>query len=244
MSNYLSAKPGKEKVQRIFAGILLLSWLVLGNGGLGVASTTPALLHIQGDRITGVLSQVPLRTVLEQLHEKLAIKYVVLGEELDKPVSANLSGEPVTTSLSKILASWDYALQLDQQGRVQQIFVVAKMGAMEAEKSVGKTSKSPMNTFPRKVTRSEPILKTSKPQVLLPGARINSNSKEGSMVSPMSIGSSEKLRPMVIQPSQGRSMKIQPSSNSMEIIPAEGYPPMDVLPVSEEAQREFSELLN
>ena len=126
MTNYPSAKPGQKKIKRFVAGILLLSWLVFGNGGLGLASEAHSLLQIQGDRITGALNQVPLRTVLEQLQEKLAIEYVVPGEELDKSVSANLAREPVIKALSKILASWDYALQVDQQGKVHQIFVVGR----------------------------------------------------------------------------------------------------------------------
>jgi len=241
MSNYPNVNPGQEKIRWVFAGILLLSWLVLGNGGLGVASETHSLLQIQGDRITGVLSQVPLRTVLEQLQEKLAIEYVVPGEELDKPVSANLAGEPVTKALSKILASWDYALQVDQEGRVHQIFVVAKNGTIENEKNPVKTSESKMAAFPRKMTRSESILRTPETQVLLPGTEMTSNPERDAMVSPMFIVPSEELRPMVIQPSQGGPMSIQPSSNFMQVIPASGYPPMDILPVSEEARRHFME---
>jgi hypothetical protein len=241
MSNYHRVNPAQEKIQRVFAGILLLSWLILGIGGVGVASETHSLLQIHGDRITGALNQVPLRTVLEQLQEKLAIEYVVPGEELDKPVSANLGGEPVSKALSKILASWDYALQVDQQGRVHQIFVVSKNGTIENEKNPVKTSESKMAAFPRKMTRSESILRTPKAQVPLPGTEMASNPEGDAMVSPMFIGSSEKLRPTVMQPTQGGPMSIQPSSSFMQVIPASGYPPMEIHPVSAEAQRDFLE---
>lgn len=242
MSNYPNASQGQEKIQRLVAGILLLSVLVLGTGGLGVASEAHSLLQIQGDRITGVLTQVPLRMVLEQLQEKLAIKYVVPGEELDKPVSANLAGEPVTIALSKILASWDYALQVDQQGKVHQIFVVApKMGPMEIEKNEVTTSESKMATSPGKIGGSEPILRTPTTPVLLPESEMTSNAERDAMVSPMDIVPSEQLRGMDIQPSQGGPMIIQPSSDFMEVIPASGYPPMEILPASEDARREFME---
>jgi len=241
MSNYPSANSGQEKIKRLFAGILLLSWLVLGNGGIGVASETHSQLHFQGDRITGVLRQVPLRTVLEQLQEKLAIEYVVPGEELDKPVSANLAGGPVIKALSKILASWNYALQVDQQGRVQQIFVVAKMGPIEIEKNAVKTSEYKMAAFPKKMTRSEPILKTPKTAILPSGTEMTSNPERDATVSPMFIGPSEKLRPMVIQSPQEGAMYVQPSSDVMHVIPASGYPPMDILPASEDAQMGFFE---
>jgi hypothetical protein len=241
MGNYPSAKPGQKKIKRLVAGILLLSWLVLGNGALGVASEAHSQLQFQGDRITGVLSQVPLRTVLEELQEKLAIEYVVPGEELDKPVSANLAGEPVVKALSRILASWDYALQVDQQGRVRQIFVAAKMGSIEIEKRAVKTSESKIAAFPKNTTRSEPILRTPKRQVLLPGTEMTSNPERDAMVSPMFIEPSEKLRPMVIQSPQGGAMYVQPSSDVMQVIPASGYPPMDILPASEDAQMGFFE---
>jgi len=241
MSNYPSAKPGQEKIQRLVAGILLLSWLVLGNGGPAIASETHSLLQIQGDRITGVLSQVPLRMVLEQLQEKLAIEYVVPGEELDKPVSANLADEPVIKALSKILASWDYALQVDQQGRVHQIFVVAKMSLIETEKNAVKASESKVADFPKKMTRSEPILKTSKTRALLSETEMTSKSEGVVMGSPMFLGSSENLRPMFLQPPKGGPMPIQPSSNFMPLIPASAYLPMEIHPVSEEAQRAFKE---
>ncbi len=238
MSNYHSANPGQKKIQRLVAGILLLSWLVLGNGALGVASEAHSQLQFQGDRITGVLSQVPLRTVLGQLQEKLAIEYVVPGEELDKPVSANLAGEPVVKALSRILASWDYALQVDQQGRVHQIFVAAKMGSIKIEKNVEKTSESQVATYPRIMAGSEAILKTSKTQIPLPGTASTSNTENDTMA-PMDIVAPEKLPQMVIQSPQGGPMIIQPSSNFMQVIPASGYPPMDILPASEDAQRDF-----
>ena len=244
MSNYHNINTAQEKIQRIVAGVLLLSWLVLGNGGVGVASEAHVLLQIHGDRITGVLNQVPLRLVLEQLQEKLAIEYVVPGEELNKAVSVNLGGEPVTKALSKILASWDYALQVDQQGKVHQIFVVAKNETIENEKKPVQTSESKMAAFPRKMTISEPIRRTPKTQVLQSGTEMTSKSEEDAMVSPMLIDSSEMLPPMVIQPPQGDPMSIQPSSNFMQVIPASGYPPMEIHPVSEEARREFMELHN
>jgi len=239
MSNYTSAKTGREKLQWIVSGMLLCSWLVLGNGGVGVASTKYPMLQIHGNRITGVLRQVPLRTVLARLREKLAIEYVVSNEELDKPVSANFAGELVTNALSKILASWDYALQVDQQGRVQQIFVVTKIGSTEIKKSSGKTSESIMAALPGKMMRSEPIHRTHKTQVFLPGTENASKSEAGITISPMFSGSSQNSYPMNIPSPQGSVMGIQPTSKFMQVIPASAYPPMDILPVSGDVQMEF-----
>ncbi len=241
MSNYPSANLGKEKTKRIVAGILLLSFLVLGNGGIGVASEVQFLLQIKQDRITGVLTQVPLRAVLEQLQEKLAIEYVVPREELDRHVSVNLVGETMVKALSKILSPWDYALQTDQQGRVHQVFVVAKMRPIEIKKNEIKTSESKMATFPRKRTGNELILRTPKAGVLLSGTEMTSHPERDAMVSPMFTVPSEKLPQMVIQPPKGGPMNIQPSSNFMQVIPASGYPPMDILPVSEDARWNFME---
>ena len=240
MNNYTSTKLGQKKSKQLVAGILLLSCLVLGIAGIGVASETTTLLQFQGDRITGVLNHVPLRTVLEQFREKLAIEYVVPREELDKPVSAFLAHESESKALSKILASWDYALQVDHQGRVHQIFVVTKNGTIKNEKNPVKTSESKVAALPKNMTRSEPILLTSKARVLLPEVEMTPNPERDSMASL----SSEKLPPMVIQPSQTGPMSIQASSTFMQVIPASGYPPMEILPVSEEARREFLEVHN
>ena len=237
MNNYTSAKRRPKKSNQLVAGILLLSWLVLGSAGIGVASEAPSLLQFQGDRITGVLNHVPLRTVLEQFREKLAIEYVVPREELDKPVSVFLADESESKALSKILASWDYALQVDHQGRVHQIFLVAKNGTIKNEKNPVKTSESKMAALPKNMTRSESILLTSKARVLRSETEMTANSASDAMVSL----SSKKLPPMVIQASQSGPMSIQSSSNFMQVIPASGYPPMDIFPVSEDVRREFME---
>jgi len=239
MSNYPSGKPGKEKTQRVVAGILFLSVLVLGSGTLAIASTANSMLQIQGDRITGVLRQVPLRVVLEQLQEKLAIEYLATGKELDKLVSGNFSDESLPKALSRILASWDYALKVDQQGRVKQIFVLAKARPMAIKKGTENASESVMAVFAGKAMRSETSLGTQKAQVSLSERAVVLTPEESVPVSPMFVESSNKFRPMIIQPSHGRTMPIKPASSLMQVIPASGYLPMDVRPVSEDVQMEF-----
>ena len=249
MRNDHSANPGQKKIQGLVAGILLLSWLILGNGGVGVASETPFRLQVQGDRITGVLSQVPLRTVLEKLQQKLAIEYVVPEEELDRLVSANFTGEPVIKALSKILTPWDYALQVDQEGRVHQIFVVAKAEPIEIEDNEVKVTESTIVAFSREMAKSEMATETSKARDFLPNAEMTlnpeavivSDPERGLMASPMSIVPSEELPQMVIHSYQGEEMNIQSSTDSMQVIPASGYTPMDILPASEDVRMEFLE---
>ena len=239
-----SKKQFLEKFQRFLTGIFLLICLVAGNGGYGIASETHSHVQIQGDRITGVLIQVPLRRVLDQLHEKLAVEYDVPEKELDKLVSVNLVGETVSNALTKVLSSWDYALRVDQKGRVHQIFVAAKIGPFETRKNAEKTSESQMAIFPRKMMESEPIYKTSNPNILLSRAEIPSQPEKDAISTLNFLGTSEKIRPMVIQSSPRTPMSIQSSSNFMQVIPASGYPPMDILPVSEDALREFIEAHN
>ena len=232
MSNYLQTKLGKTNVQRFLTGVLFLSWLVLGSGGFVVASTTSSTLQIHGDRITGMLREVPLHNVLNQLQEKLDIAYVVPREELGKPISASFSGEMVSDSLSKILAPWDYALQVNQQGKVQYIFVVAQIESTEIENNTGmvSVSHSPRANFPKKIQKRELNSATSHAQVFFAESEIVSDSELVVVASPLMVESSENVRPMVLQSSQGREMSIQPSSNFMQVIPASGYPPMEILP--------------
>jgi len=61
------------------------------------------------------------------------------------------------------------------------------------------------------------------------------------MAPPMAIVPPEIVAPMVIHPPQGGTMSIQSSSDFMPVIPTSGYPPMDILPVTEDARREFLE---
>jgi len=249
MSNYFSASSGQENTKRTVAGILLFIMLVLGHGGIGMASETHSLLHIQRDRITGVLTQVPLRMVLGQLQEKLAIDSVVPEEELDKLVSANLAGEPVIKALSKILAPWDYALQVGLEGRVHQIFVVAKAEPSEIKGNEVKASEYNPAIFTGKMEGREPVPEASTAHPFLPGTERAANleavhvpnPERDAIVSPMGIVPSEDLPQMVIHSPKGRSMKIQPSTDSMQVIPASGYPPMEILPASEDVRMEFIE---
>lgn len=249
MSNYFSARSGQENTKRTVAGILLFIVLALGHGGIGIASETHSLLHIQRDRITGVLTHVSLRMVLEQLQEELAIEYVVPEEELDKFVSAHLAGEPVTKALSKILAPWDYALQVGPEGRVHQIFVVAKAEPSEIEEHEVKASEYSPAIFTGKMEGSAPVQAAAPSHAVLPGTGMTSslevvdvpNPERDVKASPMGFVPPEDLPQMVIHPPQGGPMKIQPSTDFMQVVPASGYPPMKILPVSEDVRREFLE---
>ena len=249
MSNYFSASSGQENTKRIVAGILLFIVLALGHGGIGIASEAHSLLQIQKDRITGVLTQVPLRAVLEQLQEKLGIESVVPEEELDRLISANLTGEPVIKSLSKILALWDYAVQVDPEGRVYKIFVVAKAEPIEIEENEVKASESNPAIFTGKMAGSGLVPEASTSRPLLPGGERTANleavhvpnPERDLMASPMDIVPSEELPQMAIQPTQAETMIIQPSSDFMQVIPASAYPPMEILPVSEDVRMEFIE---
>ncbi len=242
MCNYFRIDDGEWKPKCLFAATLLFFLLVLSSGSIAGASEAHSLLQFKNDRVTGVLRQISLREVLEQFHNEFAIEYIVPGEELDKHLSADLFEESVPEALSKILASWDYALQVDHQERVQQIFVVAKMEPLAIKKDTVKTPGSKKDTFPGKLIGNESIIKTSKKtQTPLPEVEVEENSERDAVGFPMFLRPSEALRPMVIQPPQGGPMIIQPSSHSMEVIPASGFLPMEILPVSEDARMEFFE---
>ena len=239
MSNYPSVKPGGRSPSRVVAGLLFLSWLFLGNGSLGLASETRSQLKIEGDSITGALIQVPLHSVLEELNEKLGIEFEVPKQELDKLVSANLNGESVSKSLSKILSSWDHAFQVNGQGRVQQIFVVSKILPTEIQKNTLGTSGSSMAIFAKAKAKNESPIMAPNPGISILQAEKPSNPENVVKSFPNFGKTPETILPMPIQQPVVSAMNIQSSSNFMQIIPASGYPPMEILPVSDEAQREF-----
>ena len=255
MSESRNENTGQKTVVCLIVGILTLTltFLVFGNGRPVGASQAHSLLWIENYRISGILTQVPLRGVLEQLQRELAIEYVVSGEELDKRLSANIVGESVPNALSKILASWDYALQLDQQGRVHKIFVTTKIKSVEIKNAHMKgTSES---SQAHSSTKTESKFKARLPGTMDPQstteisentAKIQTLVMEKAMVTPG--GSGGELPQMVIQPPQATqmviqppqaTMKIKPPSNFMQVIPASGFMPMEIHPVSEEVRKEF-----
>ncbi len=249
MCSYFRRDVGVRNTKCLFAAILLVVLLALGPGSIASASETHSLLQFKNDRVTGVLRHIPLRDVLEQFHNELAIEYIAPGKELDKHLSTDIVEESVSEALSKILAPWDYALQVDQQGRIQQVFVVAKtMKQNEVEEDGHKISQEEPLLAPvlKNMEESEHIPRKFNRMTAL-GAEVSSNS---SGIVPKNYWQSTEALPYVedtgihsidlLHP-HGNPMIIRPSSNAMEVIPASSYPPMEILPVSEELQREFLE---
>ncbi len=69
-------RSGQRILSRWKSGLVLVALLLLvGLRGGGVALAPEVPLQVEGDRLTGHLSQVTLRTVLEQLQKQLGIKY-------------------------------------------------------------------------------------------------------------------------------------------------------------------------
>jgi len=115
-------------------GLFLANWGIEGPEGQSWAAQGSGPLTIEQARVSGTVSQVPLRVVLDQLQEQLGIAYTAAPEDLAKPVSVVLHQVSVPQALEKLLATWDYALQRDHTGRIRQLFVVKKNPVGEAEK--------------------------------------------------------------------------------------------------------------
>ncbi len=237
MSNYPSVQVGKGNRTRVIGGLLFLSCMLLANGSLVFASETRSQLKITGDSIAGVLIKVPLHVVLEELREKLVIEFDVPQEERDKLISANLTGESVKKSLSKILSPWDYAFQVNGQGRVQQVFVVSKIFPTENLNTPVKIGEPQMAVLANREIQLSRKTPNSSGSISSPEFYY---SPERIMETLSNFGEiSESGVPMPIQETQGNPGNIQPSSSFMQVIPASGFPPMEILPVGEEMQREF-----
>src|SRR5918994_4425776 len=110
---------------------LMIILFSMGLGG-GWASTSEVPLQLEGDRLTGHLSQVSLRTVLEQLRKQLGITYEAPAEELDKIISIDLQQAPILPALAKSLAPWDYAFTVNSAGHLQFLYVTPKAPPAEA----------------------------------------------------------------------------------------------------------------
>ena len=120
----------------LLMGMFLVGLSIVGNDGVGLASTVNGPLQIHQESVTGRVLQLPLRSILDQFQEQLGIAYQAPEEELEERVSFDLQGESLPQALAKILAPWDYALSIDPAGRLREIFVVRKIPTGEPEDKV------------------------------------------------------------------------------------------------------------
>ncbi len=79
-------------MSKLLSGLVLVALLLLvGLRGGAVALTPEIPLQVEGNRLTGHLSQVTLRTVLEQLQKQLGVKYEAPVGELNKVIGITRS---------------------------------------------------------------------------------------------------------------------------------------------------------
>lgn len=253
-------------MSRWISGLVLVVFLILGAlTGQGMALTPQGPLQVEGDRLTGHLSQVTLRTVLEQLQKQLGIKYEAPVEELNKVISVDLQQDKILSALAKILAPWDYAFTVNAAGRLQFLYVTPKAPPGEAVSGTRNPSGvGYSNALGESGLSSdqqmEPVQEeVDSPSFLSHEEEPNSNFSPSDSSSSSSPEESPGLRapvvgvPMDIQPvpagttmpmvpaSSVSGMQVTPPANSpdMSIIPATSYPPMEIEPVPSYLQEEM-----
>ena len=235
--------------------VLMIILFSMGLGG-GWASTSEVPLQLEGDRLTGHLSQVSLRTVLEQLRKQLGITYEAPAEELDKIISIDLQQAPILPALAKILAPWDYAFTVNSAGHLQFLYVTPKAPPAEAvseandpsdaipSNALAETSINPLqenkpeqgaeDADREDADRSLPY--DREPAPMLPPSFSPLSSPPGEVP-----GEAPGLRapmagiPMTIQPvPSGTTMPIVPSSggDGMKVTPATSPPDMPIIPAT------------
>ena len=256
----------QRRMFRLINGLVLLTFLVLGGyRGEVLASTLEIPLQVEGDRLTGHLSQVTLRTVLEQLQQQLGITYEAPAEELDKVISINLQQDPILPALAKILAPWDYAFTVNAAGHLQFLYVTSKAPPAEAvpetsESPDGIPSNAPDETGFSSLRQSDdgkeagdadpylshereldPMRSPSSSGFESPSGEM-SGSRAPVAVVPMPVHPVPDGTTMPMVPSSGGSgMNVTPPANppDMPIIPSTAYPPMDIQPVPDYLQEEM-----
>ncbi len=147
---------GRKRMASMLAfGIFLGTVSVMGMSGMGLASNGPGPFQIEQGRVSGRVTQLPLKILLDQFHEQLGIDYKVAHEELATLVSVDLQQASIQEALDKILRTWDFALKMDREGQIQHIFVVRKIRAggaeeqtIKAERMQGLTSPTPETEEP------------------------------------------------------------------------------------------------
>lgn len=259
-------RSGQKIPSRWMNGLVLAALLLLvGLRGGGLALTPEVPLQIEGDRLTGHLSQVTLRTVLEQLQKQLGIKYEAPVEELNKVISVDLQQDKILPALAKILSQWDYAFTVNAAGHLQFLYVTPKASPAEAVSEARSPSEDGSSNALgeadfRSDRQAEPVQEElDAPSFLSQDGEADANfSPSASSFSSSPEGGSDVRTPVVgvpmdIQPvpagttmpmipaSSGSGMQVTPSANSpdMPIIPATAYPPMEIEPVPSYLQEEM-----
>ena len=209
----------------LVVGIFLVGLFLAGTSGVGLPSTVIEPLQIHHESITGSVSQLPLRLILDQFQEQLGVEYQAPKEELDQRVSVDLHGESLPQALAKILAQWDYALTIDSAGRVQEIFVMRKIPTGGPEEKTIKPGYDRNDFSNRWSKRSRTFM--GEPQ----GAVMDERHVE----SPQ-FGTSPSVLPPGAPQQYERELQDAMDSAGMGIIPPAGYPEMEVHQVSDEEQ--------
>jgi hypothetical protein len=248
------------------SGLVLVAFLLLGAlVGQGMALTPEVPLQVEGDRLTGHLSQVTLRTVLEQLQKQLGIKYEAPVEELNKVISVDLQQDKILPALAKILAQWDYAFTVNAAGRLQFLYVTAKAPPREAVSETRNPSdvgspnvlgESDSNSDRQRESVQEEVDTRSflshegeTGENFSPASSSFSSPEESPGLRAPVVGVPMDIQPVpagttmpLVPPSSGSSgMQVTPPANSpdMPIIPATAYPPMEIEPVPSYLQEEM-----
>lgn len=250
--------------------VWMIFFLLVGLSGKGWALTPEVPLQVEGDRLTAHLSQVPLRTVLEQLQKQLGITYEVPAGELDNLISVDLQQTPILPALAKILAPWDYAFTVNAGGHLRSLYITPKAPPAD----VVSERSEPSNVRPSNAladTGSSSFMGSDSDT----GGEVRdanpslSYEREADPILPHSstpFASPEELDglrapvaggPMAIQPvpegttmpmmpaGSGSGMQVTPagSAPNMPIIPATAYPPMDIQPVPDYLQEEMLRMI-
>lgn len=256
----------KQGMPRWINGLVLVVFLLLGTPlvGQGMALTPEGPLHVEGDRLTGHLSQVTLRTVLEQLQKELGIKYEAPVEELNKVISVDLQQDKILPALAKILAQWDYAFTVNAAGRLQFLYVTPKapprealsetrnptdVGSSDVLGESGLSSDRQMEPVQEEMdTRSFLSHEGESGDNFAPASSSFSSPEESPGLRAPVVGVPMDIQPVpagttmpMVPPSSGSGMQVTPPTNSpdMPIIPATAYPPMEIEPVPSYLQEEM-----
>ena len=230
----------------------MLALMLLSLRPEGVFAKDKNFEEISYNHISGTLENVPLGIVLEELQQNLKFEFFVPEEELDQPIFVELSGEPIGEALAKILSSWDYAIQTDDRGTIQRVYVVKKASQdlIEKEKQARKPS-----THDRSDERDSQHV-TLETEEVFQKENISQSSDfsetDVPFSPPRSVETEQKLADMLTPPGSNPSMVITPTSElppmvisppsdtpEMTIISASEYPPMEIFPVSEADRQAF-----
>ena len=176
--------------------------LLTSSAGLG-ASADRLQITFSASRLSAIIENSPLITVLEKLHADAGLEFSVPESAGHQPITAKFNSLPLETALKIILKGFNYSLIYGPKDNVQKINILNRLAADVSQQMQLTSNNETVETH---------LSKNEEPEPRQPNYGLDQIESAESME--ISFPSTS---PMNVKPSSNGSMEIEPSSTPMQI---------------------------